>query len=494
MRTSNAFSLALGSILVVGLSSFPNRTIATPFYAPLVAGNTDFALKMYGQMAAGNSGNIFFSPYSISACLGMVYEGAAGETAQQMAQALDFSTNQAAVGGEFGALQTELDGQQGQGGISLSVANGLWAQTNFPFLPSFLDGVTSNYDASLQQVNFATSANQITDQINQWVADKTADMITNLFAPGALKSSTELALVNAIYFKGGWANPFPTNATTNQPFYTSPGRTVLAPMMHQLEGVPYYQDPLLQAVELPYSNSNLVVVVLLPKATGSVTQLDALLSPQELAAALDGMRPRSVDVWLPRFKLAMGANLIPWLENLGMIDAFSPGVADFSGMDGRWDLFIDAVVHKAVVEVDETGTVAAGATGVGVTATVAGGPPNPTFRADHPFLFMIYDTNSASILFLGRVADPTTGGGASPSTLPIQPMIQTGDGGFGIRNNQFCFNISGTNATVVVEACTNSASGGWFPVQTLTLTNGSACFSEPVTTNSPGRFYRIRTQ
>jgi len=492
MKKSNAFSLVLGSFLVISLSGFPNRTFAAPVYAPLVAGNTDFALKMYGQLAAVNGGNIFFSPYSISACLGMVYEGAAGQTAQQMALALDFSTNQSAVDGEFGALQLELAGQQGQGGISLSIANGLWVQTNFPFLPAYLDGVASNYDANLQQVNFKADAGQITGQINEWVADKTADMITNLFA-SPLSDTTVLALVNAIYFKGGWASPFPTNATVNLPFFTSPGQMVQAPLMHELEGIPYFEDSLLQAVELPYGNSNLVMVALLPKATNGVAQLDAVLTPGELAAALGGMRLLNVDVWLPRFNLAMGANLIPLLENLGMMDAFESGVADFSGMDGGRDLFIDVVVHKAVVEVDETGTVAAGATGVGIIAAI-GDPVNQTFRADHPFLFMIYDTNSASILFLGRVTDPTSSGGVSPSTVPIQPVIQTGDGGFDMQNHRFGFNISGTNASVVVESCTNFAPGGWFPVQALTLTNGSAYFSETLDTNSPARFYRVRTQ
>ncbi len=133
-------------------------------------------------------------------------------------------------------------------------------------------------------------------------------------------------------------------------------------------------------MELPYGNSNLVMVVLLPKATNGVAQLNAVLTPEELAAALGGMMPRTVDVWLPRFNLAMGANLIPLLENLGMIDAFEWGAADFSGMDGSRDLFIDVVVHKAVVEVDETGTVAAGATGVGIISAISG-PANSTFRA-----------------------------------------------------------------------------------------------------------------
>lgn len=482
---SNAFSLVLGTVLWIGLSNAPSSTSATPIYAPLVAGNTDFALNLLGQLEATNGTNIFFSPYSISACLGMVYAGARGETALQMAEALDWSTNQAEVGPEFGALQAELNTQQGQDGIILSVANGLWAQTNFPFLPAYLDNASNNYDASVQQVDFATDAAQITGQINEWVADKTEGMISNLLQPGTLNAATRLALVDAIYFNGGWQTIFNTNLTQVEPFYVSPGQFVSAPMMEQFEIARYYEDNLLQALELPYLNSNLTMVVLLPKINGPLA-----LTPAELSAALDGLAPRYMDVQLPKFKLETTINLVPILKNMGMVDAFMPGTADFSGIDGGPDLSIDSATHKAVVDVNETGTVAAGATVITIVTTVINVPT--LFQADHPFLFLIRDTNSASILFLGRVGDPTAG--SAPSATSSLPLIHTTDGSLGIRNQQFGFTVAGTNATLVVEACTNLASGAWVPIRTLTLTNGSAYFSEPMPSNSPSRFYRVLSQ
>jgi serpin B len=485
MRTSNAFSLVLSAVLLAGLVNAPSSTSATPTYAPLVAGNTDFALNLFGQLAATNSGNTFFSPYSISACFGMVYAGASGDTAQQMAEALELSTNPADVGPEFGALQAEMETQQGLDGIDLSVANGLWAQTNFAFLPAFLDNAGTNYDASVQQVDFITDSVQITDQINEWVADQTDGMISNLLQPGTLNPLTRLALVDAIYFKGGWQTTFDTNLTTVAPFYVSPGQFVQAPLMEQREMARYYEDAFLQAVELPYINSNITMVVLLPKINGP-----AAIAPAELAAAVDGLEPRWMDVILPKFKLEMTIDLVPILENMGMVDAFISGAADFSGIDGGRDLSIGSATHKAVVDVDETGTVAAGATVITMPVSVVIQPT--LFQADHPFIFLIRDTNSASILFLGQVNDPTAG--SAHSATPPLPFIQTSDGCFGIRNHQFGFTVAGTNATVVVEACTNFPGGAWFPIQTLTLTNGSAWFSEPFPVNSPSRFYRVRAQ
>lgn len=484
MKMSNAFSWVLGTVLAASLYAAPGGASASPIYAPLVTGNTDFALNLYGQIAAQNTNNIFFSPYSISTCLGLVYAGAGGETALQMAGALDMSTNPAEIGPEFGALQAELNAQQGVNGISLSVANGLWAQTSFPFLPAFLDNTSNNYDATVQQVNFITDAPQITGQINEWVADQTDGMISNLLAPGTLNAVTRLALVDAIYFNGGWQTIFDTNLTRIEPFYVSPNQFVNAPMMEQLETARYYEDNLLQAVELPYINSNITMVVLLPKINGPVA-----LTPAELSAAISGLAPDWMDVKLPKFQLAMTTDLVPILENMGMVDAFLPGAADFSGIDGGTDLSIDSVTHKAVVDVNETGTVAAGATVITVISTAVRLPT--LFQADHPFVFLIRDTNSASILFMGRVDDPTAGG--ARFAIPL-PLIATGDGNFGIRNQQFGFTVTGTNATLVVEACTNIAGGAWLPVQTLTLTNGSAYFSEPLTPNSPSRFYRVRSQ
>jgi serpin B len=484
MRTSNAFSLVLGTILLVGLWNAPGSTSAAPIYAPLVAGNTDFALNLFGQVAGTNNANVFFSPYSISACFGMVYAGARGDTALEMAAALDLSTNQAGVGPEFGALQAELATQQGQDSIILSVANGLWAQTNYPFLPAFVANASNNYDASVQSVDFTTEAPQITDAINDWVANQTAGMISNLFAPGTLTGSTRLALVDAIYFNGGWQSVFNTNLTTSAPFYVSPGQSVNVPTMEQMEIARYYEDGLLQAVELPYMNSNITMVVLLPNINGPLT-----LTPGELSAVFNGFLQQYVNVQLPKFKLETTIDLAPILENLGMVDAFVPGAADFSGIDGAWDLSIGSARHKAVVDVNETGTVAAGATGITITTTAVSHPA--LFQANHPFIFLIRDTNSASILFMGQVGNPAAG--SAPGPAPPLPLIQTADGSFGVRSHQFGFKVTGTNATLVVELCTNLVGGAWIPIQTLTLTNGSACFSEPWAANSPGRYYRVRS-
>ena len=294
-----------------------------------------------------------------------------------------------------------------------------------------------------------------------------------------------MALVDAIYFNGGWQTIFDTNLTTVAPFYVAPGQFVGAPTMEQYEWARYYEDSLLQAVELPYINSNITMVVLLPKINGPLA-----LTPAELSVAFNGLAPRYMDVKLPKFKLETTTELVPILKNMGMVDAFTPGVADFSGIDGGRDLSIDRATHKAVVDVNETGTVAAGATVITIVSTAVTLPT--LFQADHPFVFLIRDTNSASILFMGQVENPAPG--ITPGATAARPLIQTASGSFGIRNRQFGFTVAGTNATLVVEACTNIAGGAWFPVQTLTLTNGAAYFSEPLPPNSPSRFYRVRSQ
>ena len=501
MRTLIRFSTVLSSLLLVGLTNAPHPASASPIYAPLAASNTVFALNLYSQLAATTTGNIFFSPYSVSACLGMVYDGARGQTARQMAQALDFSTNQPQVGAEFGALLTELDAQQGLGGVDLTIANGLWAETNYPFLPAFLDNASNNFDASVQRVDFAADALSITDQINQWVADRTAGMITKLFTPGQLNAATVLALVDAIYFKAAWQSQFPTNATSVQPFYISPTHSVNVQLMCQSftnSPLGYYQDAQLQAVELPYNNSNLTMVLLLPRNVYGLPQLEASL-PQELPTVLQGLADFltadakglqemgvavPIDVALPRFSMEMSANLIPPLRNLGMVDAFTTA-ADFSGINGFGGLLINVITHKAVIEVDESGAVAAAATGVGIISAVPG-----QFRADHPFILLICDTNSDSILFMGRVVDPTDTGGAPNLS---HPLIQTTDADFGIEGGRFGFNVAATNATLLVEACTNLSAPAWFPVKTLTLSNGASFFSEPLASNAPSRFYRVRS-
>jgi serpin B len=202
--------LVLGRLVVGGLLCWTShQAAASTNTAALVSSNTAFALSLYGQLRT-NDGNLFFSPYSISTCLGMVYDGARGETAGQMAQALDLSTDRDRVGADFGALQTALDQLQGEGGIQFTLANGLWMQQGFPFLADFLGSATSNYQAVLNQANFKTQAESVRGEINQWVAQKTQGIIVNLLGPGTVTPQTRLVLANAIYFKGAWASKFDT--------------------------------------------------------------------------------------------------------------------------------------------------------------------------------------------------------------------------------------------------------------------------------------------
>jgi serpin B len=396
----------------------------------LVESNTTFGLNLYGQVAS-NPGNLFFSPYSISTCLAITYAGARGDTAQEMAEVFGFGVDQEQFSSAFGELQQELEGARKQEGIELEIANALWTQKGYPFLPAFLKTARGQYQANVNQANFITGANAATAAINAWVARQTQDKIEDILPPGSLDPLTRLVLANAIYFKGAWTRPFNKAETLTQPFNVSAGSQVDAPLMQKVDVLNYMETSDFQAVELPYgasslsmlrqtgeglesakvvtpgSSPRLSMVILLPRQVDGYGQLEEELSPAFLSSTLTQMTPHNVQVFLPRFTLQSSFLLADALAEMGMPDAFGPG-ADFSGMDGTTNLFISQVFHKAWGEVDEEGTEAAAATVVTVTTSVVGPPPSTeVFRADHPFLFFIRDTQSGSVLFLGRLADPS---------------------------------------------------------------------------------------
>ena len=390
----------------------------------VVGGNTAFALDLYGQLAT-NQGNLFFSPYSISTCLAMLYAGARSNTEQQMAQVLGFSTNQQQFASLFGELQAELATDQQPNAIELNIANALWIQEGFPFLPAFLQTATNQYQASVGQADFIQDAAAVTQTINNWVAQETQNRILNIVPPGAINTYTRLVLANAIYFLGHWTTSFDETNTTTQPFYVSRTNLVPVPLMHLPVGMDGQSNPLrfnymqsytnspigsppiipsngFQALELPYGSNQLSMVILLPSLMDGLGQLEQQLSPSFLSNVLSQMRMQQVEVYLPRFTLESTFKLTDTLAAMGMPDAFTPGVADLSGIDGMRDLFVAFVLHKAWGQVNESGTEAAAATIIGVTSTAVG-PTPPIFRADHPFLFLIRDTHTGSVLFLGRL-------------------------------------------------------------------------------------------
>jgi serpin B len=372
----------------------------------LAEGNTAFALDLYSELKR-QPGNLFFSPYSISTALAMTYAGAQGETEKQMAQVLHFDQDERKVHAALGELQQHLGEAASQKGIELHIANGLWAQQGHPFRSAFLKIAKECYQAETRQADFETQAERVRHEINHWVAQATKEKIQNILAQGSLNDLTRLVLANAIYFKGLWAKPFDRADSSNQPFHLSPTREASVRLMHHVDSVRYAENSTFQAVELPYQGNQLAMVVLLPRQINGCRDMEDRLTPALLARTLGEMKRREVEIFLPRFKLESGFDLSHTLATMGMTDAFGPK-ADFSGMDGTRLLFISGVFHKAWGEVDEEGTEAAAATVVCVVglALEKAPPPPPIFRADHPFIFLIRDTRSGSLLFLGRFSRP----------------------------------------------------------------------------------------
>jgi serpin B len=372
--------------------------------AKVAEGCNRFAFDLYAHLLR-QEGNLFLSPYSISTALTMTYAGARGQTADQMAKVLCLPASREAVHVAYATLQRDLNAAGAKGAFDLVVANRLWGQKGYEFLSDFLALVEKNYGAGLEQVDFAGATEAARQTINTWVEKQTRDKIKELLKPGILDGrETTLVLTNAIYFKGKWSEEFDKKLTRDEDFFVTPEKKVTAPLMHQTETFGYFDGGEFQALELPYQGDRLAMVVLLPKAKDGLAALEASLSAEKLAEWVGKLHRREVQVALPRFKTAAEFSLKDTLVAMGMTDAF--GDADFSGMDGKKDLVISAVVHKAFVDVNEEGTEAAAATAV-VMGRAAMPEPAPVFRADHPFLFLIRDTKTGAILFLGRILDPT---------------------------------------------------------------------------------------
>lgn len=374
----------------------------------LVEGNNTFAFKLY-QALAGKGENTFFSPYSISEALAMTYSGAAGETEKAMADALEFTLGQDKLHPAFNWLDIEL-AKRGQGaagtdgkGFRLNIANSIWGQKDFKFLSPFLDNLAVNYGAGLRTVDFIKDADKSRITINSWVEEKTENRIKDLIPQGGVNQMTRMVLTNAIYFNAAWLNPFEEEMTANGTFTKLDGNKVNVPMMKQNESTRYTEGNGYQAVELQYDGRELSMIILLPK-DGEFGSFESSLDNAVLKQIISQLKTYSVTLTMPKFKYESSFGLKDAFNQLGMGIAFSDK-ADFSGMDGKNDLFIQDVLHKAFVSVDEAGTEAAAATAVIVGTTSM--PESATMTINQPFIYLIRDNATGSIIFLGRVMDPT---------------------------------------------------------------------------------------
>jgi serpin B len=393
-----------------------------------------FGVDLYQQVRQAE-GNLIFSPYSISMCLAMTYEGARGNTESQMAKALHIGLGQDKAGQAFSALNAQVL-SSGRANVELNIANALWAEKSYTFRKEYLESVLSYYVQSgsrpsripvigrlvesvgskhqegVRQMDFIGAPEPARNTINGWVEDQTKNKIKDLLPPRSINQDTRLVLSNAIYFKGFWELQFKKTATKDEPFYSLNGKDVKVPMMRQTESFGYMEESDLQALEMPYKGGELAMIVLLPSRQSRFEEFEQSLTTDKLDQLIGPHRWRKVEVYLPGFKMTSDLSLKNKLEALGITDAFTPKVADFSGMTESKDpldrLYISEGYHKAFVETNEEGTEAAAATAVVMTREGMMQKPVkiPIFRADHPFVFIILHRPSKCILFMGRVTRP----------------------------------------------------------------------------------------
>jgi serpin B len=379
----------------------------------LVEGNTAFAFDLYQRLAEQQEGeNLFYSPYSISLALAMTYAGARGDTGDQMAHALRFTLPDERLHPAFNALDLELEhrgeGTQAEGeqAFRLNIVNAIWGQEeSYTFLEAFVDTLAANYSAGLRVVDFARAPEESRGIINDWVSQQTEGRIEDLIPEGSVDRLTRLVLTNAVYFNAAWAHPFQEGATEKGAFTLLDGSQVVVPMMRLAESLGYAEDDDYQAVELPYEGREMSMVIVLPERD-RFEDFESSLDGDRVQGIVRELTNRRVALKMPLFEFDSRLELRQALGELGMPAAFSSG-ADFSGMTGTKDLFISDVLHKAFVSVDEEGTEAAAATAV----TIVEGEQRPadsvTVQVDHPFILLIRDIDTGTVLFVGRVLDPS---------------------------------------------------------------------------------------
>jgi serpin B len=423
MKSKWLYAISLGLVLLTGLAACVQpasgdilrsekprvaAAVSQDDLSKLVGGNNAFALDLY-QALKGMEGNLFYSPYSISLALAMTYAGARESTEKQMAATLHYVLPQDRLHPAFNGLDQELSarGQGARGkdgkGFRLNIVNAIWGQKGYPFLAQYLDLLAQDYGAGLRTLDFRAAPDASRQAINVWVADQTEQRIKDLIPPGVIDPLTRLVLTNAIYFNAAWANNFEKNATQPADFHLAGASTVKVPMMHQTERLGYAEGSGFQAVTLPYDGRELEMLLLLPEE-GKFTEFEKSLDAAKVDSITSGIVPRQVALSLPSYKYESEFSLGKVLAAMGMPVAFS-GQADFSGMTGNLELTISEVVHKAFVAVDESGTEAAAATAVIMRATAMPGMPLQVI-VDRPFIFLIRDIKTASIIFMGRVVDP----------------------------------------------------------------------------------------
>jgi serpin B len=363
-----------------------------------------FTTACYKQLT-GRDANLILSPFNIATALSMALAGARGQTAEEIQTVLHLRYDPT-YDADLGALLANLTNAGNTGGNELHTANGLWVQKGFAILPAFENTLTTNYHAPLTPLDFRANPEAARSQINRWTEEHTKEKIGNLLPAGSLDAQTRLVLTSAIYFYGKWQEPFVTSHTQAAPFTLPAGATTQANFMNQTAHFGYTETPTAQILEMRYAGTGIAFDLLLPKTLTGLPELEKSATLENLTGWLGGLASRNVQVSLPKFRAESEFSLRKALSAMGMPTTFTDK-ADFSGIDPNRGLAISEVVHKAFVDVSEQGTEAAAATGITMRATAMRMPEQAVvFRADHPFLFLIRDTHTGVVLFIGRLMNP----------------------------------------------------------------------------------------
>ena len=377
--------------------AFPGMSgAASAAHKSVADGSTGMAINLYRELGK-NTGNLFFSPLSISSALAMAYAGARENTAEQMKATLHFTLQQSSLNSAFRSLDQKLTETAKKSDQKLTIANAL-VLTGGKVSETYRKTLTTYYSAEIFRGDLGA--------INAWVKRKTEGKIQSIL--DQLSGNSVCVILNAIYFKGAWNAQFDKNATREAPFHVSADTKVTVPLMHRKDNYKLLEQDNAQVISLPYKGKEFSMVVVLPRQLGGLGDIEEKMTAgqiKELLAKLDKQPEQTVSVYFPKFKMATAYDLGGPFQKMGMTDAFSPR-ADFSGMGwSKGDLWIGQIKHKAFVEVNEEGTEAAAATAVEMVTR--GLPPRePEFRADHPFLFLIRDNETGTVLFIGRMANP----------------------------------------------------------------------------------------
>ena len=349
--------------------------------------------------------NLFYSPASLLIALAMTCFGARGKTAEELANVLHLVPDSSS-GPNMKKFLSSLNSSS-DNNTKLLTANKLFIEKSLEILKSYRAGMQEFYESEITSVNYKQRTEEVREEINNWVEQKTNDKIKGLIPLGMLSSDTRLVLVNAIYFKGLWLQPFLKEDTSPGTFFVAANQTIQVQMMRQEAHFKFLESKGLgcQILELPYIGSKMSMVIFLPVETDGLGSLEGKITYdnfEKSLSTLDSSRPEKMEVFLPKFKLTQQFSLNDVLSKMGVSEMFIAGKADFSGITAD-SLYVSQVVHKAFIEVNEEGTEAAAATGIGVNALSL----TPMFNADHPFLFFIRHRDTGAILFMGRLLKPS---------------------------------------------------------------------------------------